>query len=100
MEKRKISTFKDWLAQSGMNMYAFSKFANMPPSTIGNLVNGKPVIALTVRKLIKLTKDFPIPLTFDMFPRVFMRGTYEIISGPELFKRLLTKSLKLKRSAF
>ena len=80
MEKRKISTFKDWLAASGMNMFAFSKFADMSPSTIGNLVNGRPAIALTVRRLIKLTKHFPTPITFNMFPRVFMKGTYETIS--------------------
>ena len=100
MKKKRILNFKDWLEASGMNGYAFSKIAGMSPSTIGCLVKGRPPTSVTVRKLFKVTANFPIPITFDMFPRVYIRGSYEFISGSELFKRLMAKSLKIKRSAF
>ena len=100
MEKKKISNFKDWLQASGMNKYAFSKFAKMSPTTIGNLVAGRSPTAQTVRRLVKVSAKLPIPITFDVFPRVYIRGSYETISGPELFKRLMEKILKIKRSAF
>ena len=91
---------KKWLKANKMRPYHLSQLAGLAPSTTWNLIRGRPPWAKTVRKLVESTRNFKTPITFDMFPRVYNPGTHETISGPELFKRLMEKNLKLKRSAF
>jgi hypothetical protein len=78
-------------------MYSFAKLAGLPTSTIRNLAMGKPAIITTVKKLVRVTKNYPDPITYDMFPKIYVRGRDEIISGTEAFKILLSKSLKKKK---
>lgn len=84
-------TFKDWLTRRGTSMHSFAKLTGFPTSTIRNLVLGKPVIITTVKRLVRVTRKYPDPITYDMFPRIYVRGRDEIISGTEAFKRLLDK---------
>jgi hypothetical protein len=91
---------KEWLKANKMRPYTLSQHARLAPSTIWNLIRGRPPWAKTVKTLVESTKNFMTPITFDMFPRVYSPGTRKTITGPELFKRLMEESLKLKRSAF
>jgi hypothetical protein len=85
---------KDWLKKNKMRPYTLSKIAGVAPSTIWNLLRSRPARAETVKKLVESTKNFKIPITHDSFPKVYNPGTFETISGPELFKRLMDKKLK------
>lgn len=89
-------TFKDWLQRRGISMHAFGKIVGLPTTTIRNIVMGKPLLIKTIMKLVKGTKRYPDPITYDMFPKVYLRGSYKIISGTEAFKILLEKALKRK----
>lgn len=89
--------FREWFLKSGYTMHGFSREVDLSHVTIRNLINGKPPVIKTVKKLIESTKYLPKPITYDIFPRVHLRGTSKTISGTDLFKRLLGKELKKKR---
>lgn len=78
-------------------MGSFAKLVGLPKSTICNLTKGRPALAQTVKKLVMATKKYPDPITYDMFPRVYFRGTYKTTTGTEAFKIFLEKTLKRKK---
>lgn len=86
-------TFKEWLEATGMSMRALGKLSGFSTGTIRNLVLGKPAVFRTVKRLVRVTKKFPHPLTYDMFPKIFLHGRNEIISGAMAFKNALGKIL-------
>lgn len=89
--------FKEWFTRRGMSMSSFGRLVGLPKSTICNLNKGKPALAQTVKKLVKATNKYPDPITYDMFPKVYFRGTYKTTTGTEAFKIFLEKSLKRKK---
>lgn len=90
-------TFKDWFERRGVSITTFGKVTGIPKSTISNIIRGKTPWITTVKRLVKLTKNYPDPISYDMFPRVFLRGTYKIITGVEAYKIILAKTLKRKK---
>jgi transcriptional regulator with XRE-family HTH domain len=86
--------FKDWLTETGMTMHALSKLCGLSPTTIINISIGKPVTPRTIKKMMKATKYFKTPIAPEMFPRVYLHGKDEIVSGPMAFARELRKQFK------
>ena len=72
--------FKEWLDKSGFSYRAFGKLAGLPASTIFNLASGRPPIFKTVKKLVRITKNYENPITYDMFPFVYERGLNKFTS--------------------
>jgi len=91
-------TFFEWFVKTGLTMHALAKLAGLSPTIIKNLIFGKPVTFRTVKKLVRIGKNFPTPLAFEMFPKVYIHGIHKMVSGPMAFKNALRK--KLKKGAF
>jgi transcriptional regulator with XRE-family HTH domain len=85
--------FKDWIKKTGISMHALGKLCGLSTTTIRNLKLGKPITLRTLKKLVRVTKKFPDPITYTMFPKVFFHGENKILSGVQAFKRLLEKEM-------
>jgi hypothetical protein len=91
--------FKDWFSKSNHTMNSLSEEVGLSHNTISNILKGKAPVVKTVQILVKETKNFHAPITYDMFPKVHLRGTSKTISGSGLFKRLMEKELKKRKAA-
>lgn len=85
---------KDWLKTNKMSSYALSQIAGLAPATVWNLIRNRSPVVKTVKKLIEVTSNFRIPITYDMFPGVYNQGKRSTVSGVDLFKSLIEKELK------
>lgn len=65
---------KEWIDETGFSMTALAKISDLPKSTISNLCNGHVPTLKIVKKLVKATYFFDNPITYDMFPVVYLRG--------------------------
>jgi hypothetical protein len=79
-------TLKEWLITHGLSMHAFAKLSGFTTATIRNLCMGRPPVKKTVIRLIRVTKNFQQPITPDMFPQIYCKGSGELISPDEAFK--------------
>ena len=78
--------FKDWLALHGLSLNAFARLTGFSVGAIHNLTLGTPPLRKTVIKLARITKSFKPPITYDMFPQVYCRGSHTLISSEEAFE--------------
>jgi transcriptional regulator with XRE-family HTH domain len=79
-------TLKDWLSTHGLSMHAFAKLTGFSVVTIHNLCSGRPPVRKTVIRLVRITKGFKQPITYDMFPDVYCRASGNLLSSDEAFK--------------
>jgi transcriptional regulator with XRE-family HTH domain len=80
--------FKDWLEKTGFSMTSLAKLCRLSTSTILNLSNGKTPLFRTVKRLVRVTKNFKQPIEYGMFPVVFSRKSGSPISMEEKLKTL------------
>ena len=79
-------TLKEWLSIHGLSMNAFAKLAGFSVPTIHNLCSGRPPLRKTVIRLVRITKCFKQPITYDMFPDIYCRGSGKMLTPDEAFK--------------
>jgi transcriptional regulator with XRE-family HTH domain len=90
-------TLNEWLKENNMSMNALAKLCGLSTTTILNITLDKPVVFRTIRKLMQLTKNFRIPITPEMFPRVYLHGKDEIITGSMAYAIEIRKYLNRKK---
>jgi transcriptional regulator with XRE-family HTH domain len=80
--------FKDWVKKSGLSLRSLAKSLGITHSMIRHLMNEKPPMIITIKKLIELSKNMSHPLNYEMFPKAFLRGYSRVVSGKELMELL------------